>query len=64
MIAEPKGTDGRPVISKKASVTGSPAQPFFLFHISLFSYCSPLIQERIFEVASTGLWSSKEVKSA
>ena len=34
-------------------VTGSHDQPLFLFHISLFSYCSPLIQEWIFEVAST-----------
>ena len=47
------GTDGRPIICKKPSVTGSHDQPLFLFHLSLFSYCPPLIQEQIFEVAST-----------
>ena len=56
MIAEPTGTDGRPVIYKKTSVTGRHTQPLFLFHLSLFSYYSPLVQERIFEVASTGIY--------
>ncbi len=46
------GTDGRLMICKTTTVTGSYDQPHFLFHVSLFSSCSPLLQERIFEGAS------------
>jgi hypothetical protein len=31
MIAEPTGTDGRPIICKKTSVTGRHDQPLFSF---------------------------------
>jgi len=39
---------------KTPRVTGRQVQPLFLFQLSLFSSCSPLIQERIYEGASTG----------
>ena len=45
--------DGRPIIPKMTGVTGSHAQSLFLFHLSVFSFCSQLFQARIFEGAST-----------
>src|SRR5215472_11642364 len=47
------GTDGRRMIPKTPSVTSRHVQPLFLFQLALFSSCSPLIQERICEGAST-----------
>lgn len=38
-IAEPNGTDGRPIIRKHTSVTGSCDQPLFLFW-RMQLYCS------------------------
>lgn len=38
---------------KTPRVTGRHVQPLFLFQLALFSSCSPLMQERICEGAST-----------
>ena len=56
MIAEPTGTDGSWIIRKKTSVTGRHDQPLFLPHACCYSCFSLFIQERIFQVASTGVW--------
>jgi hypothetical protein len=37
-----------------ASVTGRQEQPLILSHLSLLSFSSLLVRERIFEVANTG----------
>jgi len=47
------GTDWRRMIPKTPSVTGRHNRPLVQSHISLFSSCPPLMQERIFEVART-----------
>jgi len=41
MIAEPTGTDGRPIIRKHTSVTGRLDHPVHLYNAQLFS-CSTL----------------------
>src|ERR1051326_8666550 len=53
MIAEPTGTDGRPVIPKHTGVTGRHNRPGFLFHLPVSSFSWLHLQERIVQGAST-----------
>src|SRR5262245_10947426 len=61
VITEPTG---RPIISKNASVTGRHNRPLFLFHLPRYSFYSLRIQERIFQVASTGLVEEVSIASS
>jgi hypothetical protein len=54
MIAEATGTDGRPIIRKTPSVTGSHQRPVPMQGAGLFSCAALLVQERMCKVASTG----------